>query len=112
MWKGLGRFQGWPFELDILCHFRPPPPPPQATGSHAMISFFLSATGCLSRLLGQLAHGHIRCPTCKGDTLIPGLSNDISKLAKNFGVLEILEGIEDGVKVTSGTTDPVSSAFG
>ncbi|XP_071786809.1 uncharacterized protein [Asterias amurensis] len=66
-------------------------------------------TGCLSRILGQLAHGHIRCPTCKGDTLIPGLSNDITKLAKNFGVLEILEGIEDGGRVVDGATtlDPV-----
>ncbi|XP_038056190.1 uncharacterized protein LOC119728174 [Patiria miniata] len=63
-------------------------------------------TGCLSRLLGQLAHGHIRCPTCKGDTLVPGLSNDINKLSKNFGVLEILESMEDGSRGANGAAIP------
>ncbi|XP_022084491.1 uncharacterized protein LOC110975922 [Acanthaster planci] len=64
-------------------------------------------TGCLSRLLGQLAHGHIRCPTCKGDTLVPGLSNDINKLSKNFGVLEILESIDEGTRAAGNSANQI-----
>ncbi|XP_070553174.1 uncharacterized protein [Ptychodera flava] len=57
-------------------------------------------TECLKRLAGQAtSFGHVKCPACKVDTVINARgsfpSNDVRKLPKNFGLLEILEGMED-----------------
>ncbi|XP_035681865.1 uncharacterized protein LOC118419541 isoform X1 [Branchiostoma floridae] len=52
-------------------------------------------TECLVKLVNHGQRGHICCPTCKTTTKIPGLSNDATRLPKNFGVLEILAGEED-----------------
>ena len=52
-------------------------------------------TGCLARLIGNVLRGYVRCPTCKTDTMVPGLTNQVTKLSKNFGVLDLLEGIDE-----------------
>ncbi|XP_077984751.1 uncharacterized protein LOC144439343 [Glandiceps talaboti] len=57
-------------------------------------------TECLKRLAGQAtSFGHVKCPTCKSDTAINARgsfpSNDVRKLPKNFGLLEILEGLQE-----------------
>ena len=57
-----------------------------------LIAYFV---GCLERLIGNVLRGYIRCPACKRDTMIPGLTNEVTKLAKNFGVLDLLESIEE-----------------
>ncbi|XP_071951634.1 uncharacterized protein [Antedon mediterranea] len=65
-------------------------------------------TACLEKLIGKVARGYVRCPSCKTDTIVSGFSNDVERLAKNFAVLEILEGLEDtGDKSSSNITNPV-----
>eukprot|EP00057_Strongylocentrotus_purpuratus_P026118 XP_011680592.1 PREDICTED: uncharacterized protein LOC100887864 isoform X2 [Strongylocentrotus purpuratus] len=62
-------------------------------------------TVCLSKLVGKFSRGKICCPTCKTDTSIPGLVNNVQKLAKNFAVLDILEGLEEVLRGSSLATN-------
>ncbi|XP_054755106.2 uncharacterized protein LOC129261089 [Lytechinus pictus] len=62
-------------------------------------------TACLGKLVGKFSHGKICCPTCKTDTTIPGLVNNVQKLAKNFAVLDILEGLEEVLRGSSLATN-------
>ncbi|XP_033109888.1 uncharacterized protein LOC117111123 [Anneissia japonica] len=64
-------------------------------------------TACLEKLIGKVARGYVRCPSCKTDTIVSGFSNDVERLAKNFAVLEILEGLDDGDKSSANTTNPI-----
>lgn len=62
-------------------------------------------TVCLSKLVGKFSRGKICCPTCKTDTSVPGLVNNVQKLAKNFAVLDILEGLEEVLRGSSLATN-------
>ncbi|XP_071485390.1 uncharacterized protein [Diadema antillarum] len=64
-------------------------------------------TACLGKLVGKFSRGKVCCPTCKADTSIPGLVNNVQGLAKNFAVLEILEGLEESLRGSSSATNQV-----
>ncbi|XP_071498906.1 uncharacterized protein [Diadema antillarum] len=64
-------------------------------------------TACLGKLVGKFSRGKVCCPTCKADTSIPGLVNNVQRLAKNFAVLEILEGLEESLRGSSSATNQV-----
>lgn len=60
--------------------------------------FDICFKGCLNKLAFQARNpGTICCPTCKTETtLFPRTFDSVRNLPKNFGVLEILEGKEEG----------------